>query len=72
VKNSCEGCEAVLPHDAEAYVCSYECTFCPVCSTSKKNVCPHCGGELVRRPRREALAEGVETDEGKIGINTRP
>ncbi len=72
MKNTCEGCEAVLPHDAEAYVCSYECTFCPACSTSKQNVCPHCGGELVRRPRREALAEGGETDEVKIGINTRP
>ena len=72
MKNTCEGCEAVLPHDAAAYVCSYECTFCPACSTSKQNVCPHCGGELVRRPRREALAEGVETDEVNIGINTRP
>lgn len=72
MKNTCEGCGAVLLHDAEAYVCSYECTFCPACSTSKQNVCPHCGGELVRRPRREAVAEGVETDEVKIGINPRP
>jgi two-component system LytT family sensor kinase len=72
VKNSCEGCEAVLLHDAEAYVCSYECTFCPACSTSKQNVCPHCGGELVRRPRREAVAEGMVTHEVKIGTQTGP
>ncbi|MCA1613882.1 MAG: DUF1272 domain-containing protein, partial [Acidobacteria bacterium] len=41
-----------LAHEGEAYVCSYECTFCAGCSRAAGNVCPNCGGELVRRPRR--------------------
>jgi len=61
MKHTCEGCGAALRDNDEAYVCSYECTFCPACSTSRQYVCTHCGGELVRRPRREPQAEGEET-----------
>jgi two-component system, LytTR family, sensor kinase len=52
MKAHCEGCGLDLPVNATAYVCSYECTFCPGCSASMHEVCSHCGGELVRRPRR--------------------
>jgi hypothetical protein len=45
MKPACERCECALPFEAEAFICSYECTFCPACS-------PNCGGELVARPRR--------------------
>ncbi|SEM28811.1 DUF1272 domain-containing protein [Streptacidiphilus jiangxiensis] len=50
----CERCETTtLPHDAVAYICSHECTFCPACTETMAQVCPNCGGELVLRPRRQ-------------------
>ena len=52
MRTACERCEAALATDGEAYVCSYECTFCPDCAAAMAAVCPNCGGELVRRPRR--------------------
>jgi len=54
LRESCERCEAALPHDAEAFICSYECTFCPACAAAMAAICPNCGGELVRRPVRPA------------------
>lgn len=54
MRSRCERCGAALAFDAEAYVCSYECTFCPACTALMDHVCPNCGGELVRRPRRAA------------------
>jgi hypothetical protein len=52
MKASCEKCGAALGAEAGAYVCSFECTFCPACTEAMSAVCPNCGGELVRRPRR--------------------
>ena len=52
MRESCERCAAPLPAGAEAFICSYECTFCGGCSAELEGVCPNCGGELVRRPRR--------------------
>jgi uncharacterized protein len=49
-----ERCGVVLVPDGEAYICSHECTFCGECLESLEHVCPNCGGELVRRPRRAA------------------
>lgn len=49
MKAACEGCAAALPPDAEAYVCSYGCTFCPDCAARFDGVCPNCGG--AQRPR---------------------
>jgi hypothetical protein len=48
----CEKCEAGVGHEDEAFICSYECTFCPDCTTAMNAVCPNCGGELLRRPKR--------------------
>jgi hypothetical protein len=45
-----------LPVDGEAYICSYECTFCPACKAAMNAVCPNCGGNLVERPRRAPVA----------------
>jgi len=42
----------VLAHDADAVICSYECTFCTACGVALESVCPNCGGELVARPKR--------------------
>ena len=49
----CEKCETGLAQDAVAHICSFECTFCGPCSDAMDHVCPNCGGELVRRPRRK-------------------
>ena len=54
MKNGCEKCEAGLEPGAAAYICSFECTFCPGCADGMERICPNCGGELVRRPRRRA------------------
>ncbi|MGH8095145.1 MAG: DUF1272 domain-containing protein [Chthoniobacterales bacterium] len=51
IRDKCERCDQPLAPLDEAYICSYECTFCPVCAAAMAKVCPNCGGELVRRPR---------------------
>jgi hypothetical protein len=51
IRNRCERCEKPLAPADEAYICTYECTFCPECTAAMVSVCPNCGGELVRRPR---------------------
>ena len=53
MKPACEKCDAALDIDADAFICSYECTFCPPCTDAMSNVCPNCGGEMLRRPRRK-------------------
>ena len=52
MKDRCEKYGRSLPPDGEGYICSYECTFCEVCASRLRKVCPNCGGELVRRPGR--------------------
>ena len=51
IRNKCERCEKALAPAGEAYICSFECTFCLACTNALENVCPNCDGELVRRPR---------------------
>lgn len=52
MREICEKCEVDLAADDDAFICSYECTFCPDCAEEMDTVCPNCGGELVARPRR--------------------
>lgn len=54
LRPGCEECDCDLPPDStKAMICTYECTFCSDCvATVLQNVCPNCGGELVRRPVR--------------------
>ena len=56
LRPGCECCDRDLPPDtADAMICSFECTFCRDCATTKlAGRCPNCGGELVARPRRPA------------------
>jgi uncharacterized protein len=54
LRTECERCGAGLAPDAEARICSYECTFCVSCTEEMSSVCPNCGGELVARPKRVA------------------
>jgi len=51
---ACERCGAALPAGGEAWICSFECTFCAQCAETLAHVCPNCGGELAQRPRRPA------------------
>jgi hypothetical protein len=53
LKMKCEKCGVMLAPSGVAYICSYECTYCASCAEQMNAVCPNCGGELVRRPRRE-------------------
>jgi hypothetical protein len=50
----CENCGLQLPPNSDqAYICSFECTFCKDCVTGiLENVCPNCTGGLVPRPMR--------------------
>jgi uncharacterized protein len=52
MRAECERCGTGLAQDGLAFVCSYECTFCEECTTAMDHVCPNCGGELLRRPKR--------------------
>ena len=54
LRPNCECCNTDLAGDSDdAWICSFECTFCTRCTQeSLKEQCPNCGGELVRRPRR--------------------
>lgn len=56
LRPNCECCDRNLSADStEAFICSFECTFCRDCATNVlKGKCPNCGGELVTRPRRPA------------------
>jgi hypothetical protein len=52
MRQVCERCEDTLSASGEAFICSFECTFCAKCAGELEHVCPNCGGELVPRPRR--------------------
>lgn len=58
LRPNCECCNVDLPpQSTDARICSFECTFCADCvSTRLHGVCPNCGGELVRRPIRPQAA----------------
>ena len=59
MKTDCERYYGFLSPHGEAYICTYECTFCPACTEALQAICPNCGGELVRRPRRKVTVVGV-------------
>jgi len=54
LRPTCEHCNRALPPEsAEAWICSYECTFCGDCVENVLwNVCPNCGGGFMPRPVR--------------------
>jgi len=56
LRPNCECCDRDLPPDTvDAFICSFECTFCRSCAGEiLGGRCPNCGGELVLRPRRPA------------------
>jgi hypothetical protein len=58
MRPDCERCGRDLPPGSrDAFICSFECTFCADCVAGPLDgKCPNCGGNLERRPTRaEAL-----------------
>lgn len=51
MKTACELCATPIAGSDPAWICSYECTYCPTCQTGLTE-CPNCAGELAPRPRR--------------------
>jgi hypothetical protein len=56
MKSTCERCQSQLNPQGDAYICSFECTFCPTCAKAFEGTCPNCGGELVQRPRQKTTS----------------
>lgn len=55
LRPNCECCDKDLPPEADARICTFECTFCASCGDDVLHgVCPNCGGDLVARPVRPA------------------
>lgn len=58
LRPNCECCDADLPGDScEAFICSFECTFCRNCAETRfHGRCPNCSGQLLLRPTRVGAA----------------
>ncbi|MBV1920769.1 MAG: DUF1272 domain-containing protein [Pseudomonadales bacterium] len=52
MKKVCEKCNSSTSDQEEAYICSFECTFCAPCNEELNATCPNCDGELLLRPKR--------------------
>lgn len=78
LRPTCEHCgRALPPQSLEAWICSYECTFCATCvETVLFNVCPNCGGGFVPRPIRPATNwkddNYLGKDPARITVRHRP
>jgi hypothetical protein len=73
LRPSCEHCNRALPPEsAEAWICSYECTFCGDCVENVlHNVCPNCGGGFMPRPVRPARSWKGDNYLGKDPAGTK-
>lgn len=58
LRPNCECCDKNLPPASiEAFICTFECTFCRSCAETVFNyICPNCSGNLVQRPIRPVAA----------------
>ncbi|WJS03759.1 DUF1272 domain-containing protein [Roseibium aggregatum] len=58
LRPNCECCNKDLPPESEeAFICTFECTFCADCAQNVLNgACPNCGGNFQKRPIRPAAA----------------
>lgn len=56
LRPNCETCDCDLPNGkVDAYICTFECTFCESCAKGvHSDVCPNCGGNFTLRPVRPA------------------
>jgi hypothetical protein len=53
LRPNCERCNTDLAPEADARICTFECTFCVSCADALR-ACPNCGGNFERRPVRPA------------------
>lgn len=74
MKRSCEQCQTSLKGQCEAFICSYECTFCKDCTIQLDYICPNCNGELVQRPKRQNTPWeiGIHRLKAGLGWQTKP
>lgn len=58
LRPNCECCDKDLPPESvDAFICTFECTFCATCTETILNfTCPNCSGNLVQRPIRTIAA----------------
>ena len=69
MRPNCECCDRDLPATStDAFICSFECTFCRQCATDVLHgVCPNCSGQLhPRPPRAEALLGKYPASEQRV------
>lgn len=73
LRPTCEHCNrALAPASAEAWICSFECTFCGDCVENVlKNVCPNCGGGFMPRPVRPEMNRKGDNYLGKYPASTK-
>lgn len=69
MRPACERCSYPLPSQSkEAWICTYECTFCATCAHDvHEGVCPNCGGDLTGRPSRPG---GERSGHDELGTAT--
>ncbi|MGH8105936.1 MAG: DUF1272 domain-containing protein [Arenimonas sp.] len=58
MRPNCECCNIDLAAESDdAWICSFECTFCTQCVELKlHHKCPNCGGNFTKRPTRVGKA----------------
>ncbi|RYV52785.1 DUF1272 domain-containing protein [Pengzhenrongella frigida] len=75
LRPNCECCDRDLPPtSADAWICSFECTFCATCVLDVLHgVCPNCGGNFAPRPIRpdRALAANPPSGVRVTSVSTR-
>jgi len=73
LRPTCEHCNRQLPPESpEAWICSFECTFCGDCVENVlKNVCPNCGGGFMPRPVRPATNRKGDNYLGKYPASAK-
>lgn len=70
IRPNCEACDVDLPPGAtNAFICTFECTFCSNCAKQEYEFrCPNCGGNLVSRPIRPTeLLEKYPASTKRVG-----
>ena len=73
LRPNCEHCNRNLPPNAlDAWICSFECTFCSACIKRLSNVCPNCGGGFMPRPIRPSKDRKGGNYLGKYPASTTP
>lgn len=62
MRPGCECCNVDLaPDSTDAWICSFECTFCTSCLNSKLGgVCPNCGGSFFEEAQSHRQGSGKE------------